>query len=191
MTVQLWHSLGMKKRACRTCKLELPLDRYWKQASRKDGLQSECKGCMKQRTTAYHRANRERLRPRNNAVITRRRTSNPVKALLACARTRAKFAGIDFTITEADLAFPDVCPVLGEPLQFGLGKGESMSLAVRDWRYSIDRIDNQLGYVPGNVIVVSYRANRLKSDANLEELRKLVKFYEQLEANEGGQTALP
>lgn len=118
-------------------------------------------------------------------MVTRRRTQNPVKTLLSFARHRAKYAGIDFSITEADLVFPDRCPVFDEPLSFGLGRGEGQSLAGRDWRYSIDRIDNQMGYVPGNVVVVSYRANRLKSDANIAELARLVEFYHELAGKPG------
>ena len=38
---------------------------------------------------------------------------------------------------------------------------------------SLDRIVPDRGYVPGNVRVVSDRANRLKGDRNLEELRRL------------------
>lgn len=36
---------------------------------------------------------------------------------------------------------------------------------------SLDRIDNRMGYVPGNVWVISWKANRMKSDASMEELR--------------------
>jgi hypothetical protein len=32
--------------------------------------------------------------------------------------------------------------------------------------------------VPGNIVVVSLKANRIKSDATLDELRQLVDFYE-------------
>lgn len=43
---------------------------------------------------------------------------------------------------------------------------------------TLDRLDNTKGYVRGNVIVVSYRANRLKSDATIYELRRLAEFYD-------------
>jgi hypothetical protein len=41
-----------------------------------------------------------------------------------------------------------------------------------------DRKDNARGYVKDNVRVISWRANRLKSDATLEELRLLVRDLE-------------
>jgi len=110
---------------------------------------------------------------------TKARRTNPVKAMLNLARARAKKSGIEFTITEGDVSFPTHCPVLGIELSFGLGMGEPHSLSVRDARASLDRIDNSKGYVPGNVIVVSYRANRIKSDASVGELVKIARFYAQ------------
>jgi hypothetical protein len=44
----------------------------------------------------------------------------------------------------------------------------------------LDRVDNTKGYVKGNVIVVSRRANVLKKDATLNELRQLADYYEHL-----------
>ena len=38
---------------------------------------------------------------------------------------------------------------------------------------SLDRIVSSLGYVKGNIRVISYKANRVKSNATLEELRKV------------------
>jgi hypothetical protein len=39
---------------------------------------------------------------------------------------------------------------------------------------SLDRIDTSKGYVKGNVWVISWRANKLKSDATLAELESIV-----------------
>ncbi len=44
----------------------------------------------------------------------------------------------------------------------------------RDHSPSLDRIIPQKGYVKGNVQVISLRANRIKSDATLEELERIV-----------------
>lgn len=45
---------------------------------------------------------------------------------------------------------------------------------------SIDRIIPALGYVKGNVIVVSQRANTIKNNATPEELRRVADFYSNL-----------
>ena len=46
-----------------------------------------------------------------------------------------------------------------------------------------DRIDPKKGYVKGNIIVVSMRANRIKTDATVDEIRKVADFYEKLLKN--------
>jgi hypothetical protein len=60
---------------------------------------------------------------------------------------------------------PTHCPLLGTLL-------DTYSESV-DVHPSIDRINPALGYVPGNVWIISHRANRIKSDASFEELIKI------------------
>lgn len=96
-----------------------------------------------------------------------------VATMLTTAKARAKKAGIEFTITEADVRIPALCPALGIPLvepQPGLGR--------QDGSPSLDRIDCSLGYVPGNVVVISWRANRIKSNATPDELRKIAEWFD-------------
>jgi hypothetical protein len=44
----------------------------------------------------------------------------------------------------------------------------------------LDRLIPELGYVKGNIAVVSTRANTLKRDATPEELMKVARFYEKI-----------
>ena len=90
------------------------------------------------------------------------------------ARCHAKRRGLEFTIRFEEIVWPEFCPVFGVRLVRAAVKGPT------SWSPSLDRIDNTKGYVPGNVIVVSLKANRMKSDATISELKRLVEFYEKL-----------
>jgi hypothetical protein len=41
---------------------------------------------------------------------------------------------------------------------------------------SLDKIDNEKGYVPGNLAIISSRANAIKSDASLEEIEAIAAY---------------
>lgn len=98
------------------------------------------------------------------------RRTKPEMHMLIRARVRAAEKGLPFELTRDDIAIPDRCPVLGIPI--GLQPGTP-----GDASAELDRIDNAKGYVPGNVIVVSRRANRIKNDATIEELHRISSFY--------------
>lgn len=112
------------------------------------------------------------------------RKNRPTKQLLRAIKSRSKLYGWEFSLTEADIVAPEKCPVFGIELKWGVGGGKG--LKNRDRTPSVDRIDNTKGYTRDNIVVVSYRANRLKSDGTLAELRRLVEFYENLESARGG-----
>jgi hypothetical protein len=85
------------------------------------------------------------------------------------AKQRAKRRGIPFTLAISDIVIPAVCPVLGIPLHRGVGL----------WIHNsptIDQVIRGKGYVPGNICVISYRANSLKSDSTIEELEKVIAY---------------
>lgn len=90
------------------------------------------------------------------------------------ARKRAEKLGVPFSVTVDDLVqlFPaDArCPVLGSPMVFGGG------IEGRDSSPSIDRLTPALGYVPGNLVWISNRANTLKRDATLPEVEALAVY---------------
>lgn len=98
-----------------------------------------------------------------------RKWSDPRYALLESSKSSAKTRGLEHNIKRSDIIIPTHCPVLGYLLKPGGRAFDSMS---------IDRIDSTKGYIPGNICVISWRANRLKSDATLEELRSIVTFME-------------
>lgn len=92
------------------------------------------------------------------------------------AKARATRRNMEFLLNPEDIVIPTHCPVLGIPLMdmIGVGKG---SMIARQNSPSLDRIDNTKGYVPGNIVIVSLRANNIKSDASLDEINALASFY--------------
>lgn len=92
-----------------------------------------------------------------------------VSALWSYCKSRAKKKQLPFTIEQTDIQIPDVCPVLGIPLVMKAGGRQNGTPTV-------DRIKPELGYVKNNVTVISWRANRLKNDATLEELQAVVNY---------------
>lgn len=98
------------------------------------------------------------------------RRENPAKYLLRNANKRAKDKNLPIDITIEDIIIPDVCPVLGIPLVMG------NSLEERDSSPSLDRIIPELGYVKGNIKVISFKANSLKKDGSIEDFEKIIRY---------------
>ena len=99
----------------------------------------------------------------------KRRLNNPEYFLWKAAKKRAKDKDLDFNIEVTDIIIPQFCPLLNIPIIHKTGTGKRRAESP-----SLDRLDNSLGYVKGNILVVSWRANRLKADAEFQELQLLV-----------------
>jgi hypothetical protein len=106
-----------------------------------------------------------------------RANGKPFKTVLcAQARARGRRRGFEATIMPEDLVWPSHCPVLGLKLDYPERSGmRGQQNAQANWP-SLDRWDSTKGYVPGNVFVISYRANTLKNAATYEEILKVAKY---------------
>lgn len=80
--------------------------------------------------------------------------------LMRGAKRRSVSCKVPFEIGPEDFSIPKVCPVLGSEMQRNLG-GKHLS----DASPTLDRIIPDRGYVPGNVIVISALANKIKNSA--------------------------
>ncbi|UHX60313.1 restriction endonuclease [Ralstonia phage vRsoP-WM2] len=128
---------------CKRCGECKPFSDFHKAPAGKFKLQSYCKQCKKE--------------------YTRDTGAN----ILPSIRQRARKQGVPFSLTkENPPPIPEVCPVLGIPLRRTLGFADDNSP-------SLDRLIPELGYVPGNVEWMSYRANRIKNDSTYEELERV------------------
>lgn len=124
---------------------------------------------------AYYRANKLTLAKQQTQYRENEKTINPVARMIRTSKHRAKKVGLDFNIDAADIVIPSVSPVLGIPLLIASKMGGS------DASPSIDRIDNNKGYIKGNVRVISNRANKLKSNATVVELELILQDLKRYE----------
>jgi hypothetical protein len=89
------------------------------------------------------------------------RDSDPFFDMYKNAQRRAKAQGVAFSIKRGDIrdAYPvdGRCPILGVPLK----RGKTSHIPESP---SLDRIQPRLGYIPGNIAVISYQANTIKHD---------------------------
>lgn len=103
-------------------------------------------------------------------------TIKDFKLLWNNLKASAKARNIPFDLSPRDIdeiGIPITCPILNIPLAFNRNN-------VQDNSISFDRIDSTKGYTKDNLIVISYKANKLKSNATIDELRKIVTFYDNL-----------
>lgn len=92
-------------------------------------------------------------------------------AMLREARRRAKERGVEFNIRPDQVPWPKdgKCPILEVPLE--RNKGVVMANSP-----SLDRISSDMGYIEGNVGVVSWRVNNLKSNLTVEQVENLLLY---------------
>jgi len=129
-------------------------------------LRSECKECKTRLSAIYHRT--ARLRLSNENLVKSLLEYETFKAdplislkryLLRLSKFHAKKSNIEHTITIDDIIIPKECPIL-----------KTKFITNSPYTYSIDRIDNSKGYIPGNIGIISRLANTMKSNATPKEL---------------------
>lgn len=88
-------------------------------------------------------------------------------------KANSKRKGWEFSVPFSEITFPTHCPILGIELDY-------LTEGIQENSVSFDRIDTSKGYVSGNVVVVSWRANRIKNDGSWEEHQKIADFYKKM-----------
>ena len=89
-----------------------------------------------------------------------RKLNNPELYLLKYAKSRARQDKLDFDLVLEDIKIPTHCPYMGTPIK----------MFDKQAAASLDRIDSTKGYTKDNIQVISYLANRMKSNATTEQL---------------------
>lgn len=123
---------------------------------------------------------RKRLKIKTNFIERTYNTSTDRRKgyMIRNVKYSAKRRGIDFNLNYTDLELPAYCPLLGIKLNY--------TTRYQDCDHAtIDRIDNNLGYIKGNIIVLSRLANNMKNQASFKEIKtfsknilKLINYYE-------------
>lgn len=144
-------------------KIETPEDRRFSKDFFKamfSGDQEKARGICKEINHRYYEKNKEKF----SSLNMKWRERNPAKRLYSSCKSWAKKSGVEFNIEVSDLVIPEYCPFLGVKLDMRVGEGSLKHGP------SIDRIDPLRGYTKGNVQIISLMANRMKNNANIEEL---------------------
>lgn len=129
------------------------------------GLSAWCVGC----TLTDRRLRYPSIAAQRSALRRREHLHDPRLEMLSSARRRARRDGVPFALSLDDVEIPGRCPILGIELRVADGKPAPHSP-------TIDRVSPALGYVAGNVHVISHRANRIKNDATEEELEMVLAY---------------
>ncbi len=104
------------------------------------------------------------------------RDRNPEYYLFYMAKRRARRDGLEFSISIEDIpTVPTHCPVLGIPL-FKRNDGKKGPC---DNSPTLDRVDPTRGYSKDNLVVISYKANRWKSNMNRQDLQKIIDYMDE------------
>lgn len=155
---------------CRGCKQDLPASAFACDRQRRDGLRYKCRACSSEEFKRYQQTPSYKARlAKQLAARHAEKRDNPklrwAKVAVNQSRARAKAKGMEHTITVNDVLplCVDVCRALGCKLTYANKKSHWHAAA-------LDRIDNDKGYVPENVWVISMRANRIKTDATPAEI---------------------
>lgn len=146
------------------------------------GKRKDAKWCSstcgnRKRNRTHYNKSPERTRDR----FMKSRITNRESLMLSRCKYRASQKDIPFDLTIEDIVIPKVCPVLGIEIR-QLNVDDKPQKGYHPNAPSLDRIIPELGYVKGNVRVISARANLLKNDATISELELVLEDLKRLHA---------
>ena len=137
------------QRECKVCKIPKPLSEF---KLKNGAFRPYCSECSISQSTKWWK-------------------EHPEKKMLSSARSRAKRDNLQFNLTIDDIVIPEFCPVLGMKMERCKGLGHA-----KDNSPSLDKITPEKGYVKGNVCIISHKANKIKSNASINDLQKVLDY---------------
>lgn len=138
-------------KTCSLCGVEKPLHEFYRNRC---GTHASCKPCYIQRNKEYQ---------------AKYRAGNRFAIRLRSCRARALEKNLQFNLTTDYLEsiWTGVCPAFGVSLSIDAKRGEP-------GHAQLDRVDPGKGYVAGNVEWLSERANRIKDNATVDDLERIL-----------------
>lgn len=150
---------------CTKCKQFKELNEF--ELKNQINIRSNCKQCRNKESRIYHYMRRRKFdenQTKDKIIhwdkLRHDKEYHYKMYLISHSKQNAKKRNLEFTITPDDIIIPDKCPILNK----------SFILLDNKYNYSLDRIDNSKGYIPGNVKVISRLANTMKNNATNKEL---------------------
>lgn len=100
---------------------------------------------------------------------------SPIYRMYTHAKHRAKKAGIPFSLSLEDMPdIPKFCPIFPR-IKLKINKRHMGNCSP-----SLDRIVPKLGYIEGNVAVISARANTLKNSLTLNNIENILNYIKRV-----------
>jgi hypothetical protein len=120
----------------------------------------------KDKWAAYHKKWREANPEKHKQNYS---SLSPEYKIWYAIKSKCKKNNIEFDLDVSDIDPPKLCPVFNIPLDR------------RDSNHtpSVDRVDPSKGYTKDNICVISLKANRMKQDSSIDDLKMLIKYMEE------------
>ena len=150
---------------CIHCKQDLPDTSFRIRSDRPGKLRTVCKKCSNRNWRANY---------------AKYKKDNYFKYKCTRARNRSLYINVPFDLTPEYLSsiWNDTCPASGIQL-------DKHAIREDEQAAELDRFIPDKGYVQGNVAFIARKINRIKNNVTSKELRRLLKWMEDVERNGG------
>lgn len=126
----------------------------------------DCVVCHRVRSSAINKNRRAKIRAQRHTP------TGWIGVTLSTLKRRARTQAVPFDLRKTDLVLPVVCPVFGTTLVYD--RNQDFENAA-----SVDRIKPELGYIRGNIAIISLKANMMKQRCtDPEDFRRLAAWLE-------------
>lgn len=157
-----------ESKKCSVCSIEKSQIDFFRSKVSLDSLERECKSCRIERD-AKARVKRIENDPRRCKL----------KSMTDQAKVRSRKLGLPCDITlewmMEKFYHMDACPALNIAFDWHIIGNSNCQASP-----SLDRIIPELGYIKGNVQLISYKANTMKNDASFEELQRFCEWVNRM-----------